>query len=102
MAVTDPARESDDPVGMTSAAGSTRTYRVVLAGGLGDQFEVLFEGMSLSREGGTTVLVGPVKDQAHLAGILERAHELGLDLISVGDVHDSAGGETALGTERDE
>ena len=67
----------------------------MLAGELGDRFETLFDGMSLSRENGNTVLAGTVKDQAHLAGILGRAQELGLDLISVGSVQDSAGGAVA-------
>ena len=45
-----------------------------------------FEGMKLSRDGGNTVLTGPVVDQAQLAGIIGRVHELGLDLISVATV----------------
>jgi len=84
---------------MTTESGSRHAYRLVLAGELGDRFEPLFDGMALSREDGNTVLVGTVKDQAHLAGILERAHELGLDLISVGDVQNSADCESRRGTE---
>ena len=30
-------------------------------------------------------------DQAHLAGLIERAQELGLDLVSVGNVQDPFG-----------
>ena len=78
---------------MSHASGGTRTYRVVLSGELGDRFETLFDGMELSRQGGTTVLVGAMQDQAHLAGVLERVHELGLDLISV-NLEDPAGGDT--------
>ena len=84
---------------MSTASGHPRTYRLVLSGELGDQFETLFDGMNLSRDGGTTVLVGAVKDQAHLAGILERAQELGLDLISVDNVQDTAIDEPRRGTE---
>ena len=62
------------------------TYRLVLRGELGDQFGFLFAGMRLSREDGTTVLTGPVTDQAHLAGIINRTQELGLELISVGQL----------------
>jgi hypothetical protein len=51
---------------------------------LGDQFAVLFPGMHLSRDGGNTVLTGPVRDQANLAGIIDRTQELGLELISLG------------------
>jgi hypothetical protein len=60
-----------------------RTYRLVLRGELGDQFGFLFDGMRISREDGTTVLTGPVTDQAHLAGIIDRTQELGLELVSV-------------------
>ena len=71
---------------MSTEGGRGTTYRLVLGGELGDRFGVLFEGMSMSRDGGNTVLTGPVTDQAHLAGIIERTQELGLDLISVGTV----------------
>jgi len=71
-------------------AGAT-TYRFVLRGELGDQFEFLFAEMRLSREDGTTVLTGPVTDQAHLAGIINRTQELGLELISVGQLDEPPG-----------
>ena len=47
--------------------------------------------MRLSREDGTTVLTGPVTDQAHLAGIINRTQELGLELISVGQLDEPPG-----------
>lgn len=75
----------DESDGVNADARST-TYQLVVRGELGDRFGVLFEGMSMSREGGNTVLTGPVTDQAHLAGIIERTQELGLELISVGTV----------------
>ncbi|HEV7188472.1 MAG TPA: hypothetical protein VGN28_11305 [Blastococcus sp.] len=37
--------------------------------------------MRTAREDVITVLTGPVADQAHLAGIIDRVHELGLELI---------------------
>jgi hypothetical protein len=33
---------------------------------------------------GTTVLTGPVIDQTHLHGLIQRTQELGLELISIG------------------
>ena len=48
----------------------------------------------MSREAGTTVLTGLVTDQAHLAGIIDRTQELGLELISVGQLDDVGGSHT--------
>ena len=58
-------------------------YELVLRGEIGDRFGVLFEGMRLERTCGTTVLTGPVRDQAHLHGLIERIGDLGIDLVSV-------------------
>jgi hypothetical protein len=62
---------------------------VVLRGELGDQFGVLFEGMRLERVDGTTSLTGPLRDQSDLAGIIERAQDLGVEIIWLGAIdHD--------------
>jgi hypothetical protein len=58
-------------------------YRVVVDGELGDDIGRAFEGMSLSREKGRTVLVGTMRDQAQLQGVLQRLSALGLTLLSV-------------------
>jgi hypothetical protein len=60
-----------------------RQYRLVLSGELGEPFAFLFDGMTLQRRAGTTVLTGSVIDQAHLHGIIQRTREMGLELISV-------------------
>jgi hypothetical protein len=39
--------------------------------------------MELESTGSTTVLVGPVADQAQLLGLVERVASLGLKLVSV-------------------
>jgi hypothetical protein len=77
---------------MSTESGQGRTYRLVVGGELGDRFESVFAGMIISREDGNTMLTGPVVDQAHLAGIIERTQELGLELISVGPVDPSPEG----------
>ena len=58
-------------------------YEFVLRGEIGDHFGLVFDGMRLERVRGTTVLTGPVRDQAQLHGLLERVQELGLELVSV-------------------
>jgi hypothetical protein len=66
----------------------TAHYRLVVRGELGDRFGLLFEGMRLERDHGTTVITGAVIDPVHLYGVIERIQGLGLELVSVNPVHD--------------
>jgi hypothetical protein len=50
---------------------------------LSDRYEAAFDPMILEPGNGETVIVGEVRDQAQLYGILDRIHNLGLELISV-------------------
>jgi hypothetical protein len=59
-----------------------REYQLVVEGELSDDVGGLFEGMTLTRQRGKTLLVGPVVDQAELQGLLQRVTDLGLNLIS--------------------
>jgi hypothetical protein len=68
---------------MNSERARPATYQLVLRGELGDQFEFLFAGMRMSRESGNTVLTGQVADQVQLTGIIDRAQEMGVELVSV-------------------
>jgi hypothetical protein len=43
----------------------------------------LFEGLSVEPGIGQTALVGEIRDQSHLYGVLDLMRELGLDLVSV-------------------
>jgi hypothetical protein len=76
---------------VTTHGARSVTYRLVLKGEMGDRFGFLFSDMSMSRVAGVTVMEGPVTDQAHLAGLIERAQELGLELISVAKLDDPSG-----------
>jgi hypothetical protein len=58
-----------------------RQYRLVVQGELSDQAGRVFEGMTLARQNGTTALVGRVRDQAELQGLLQRVSDLGLTLL---------------------
>ena len=59
-------------------------YRICVSGHLDDRWSEWFGGMSLQRrDDGTTVLVGPVVDQAALHGLITRIRDLGLPLLSV-------------------
>jgi hypothetical protein len=59
-------------------------YQIRLKGHLGARWAARFDGMTLTtRADGTTLLEGPVADQAALHGLLRTLHDLGLPLLSV-------------------
>ena len=62
--------------------GSNR-YRIVLRGRLSERFESAFEGVALEHGPNQTVLVGDVRDQAQLHGLLDRLRDFGIELIAV-------------------
>jgi len=58
-------------------------YRIVLRGRLSQRFESVFEGMTLEHGPNRTVLVGDVRDQAQLYGLLDQLQEFGIELLAV-------------------
>ena len=68
--------------GSSGAKGPT-VYRIVVRGELSERYMPAFEGMALVAGNGQTAITGPVTDQAHLHGLLNRVSELGLELLSV-------------------
>ena len=58
-------------------------YRIVLRGRLPERFESAFDGMALEPGQNQTVLIGQVRDQAHLYGLLDRLRDFGIDLVAV-------------------
>jgi hypothetical protein len=69
-----------------------RTYRLVVEGELSDTMGVAFDGLTLAREKGNTVLAGTVRDQAELQGFIQRVSDLGLTLLEVTAVAEVANG----------
>jgi len=63
--------------------GTGKDYRIVVRSELGERYACAFEGMRMETEGGQTILIGEVKDQPHLFGVLDRLNGLGLELLSV-------------------
>jgi len=61
---------------------AAREYQVVVGGELSDDAAPAFKGMRLERREGTTILVGQIRDQAELQGLLTRISDLGLTLLS--------------------
>jgi hypothetical protein len=59
-------------------------YEIRLTGHLDAHWTAWFDGLTVSHESdGTTVISGPVTDQAALHGVLQRVRDLGLPLLSV-------------------
>lgn len=62
-------------------------YQIRVQGHLGRQWVDRFEKLNITLEdGGTTLLTGPVVDQAALHGILRRIRDLGITLLAVNSV----------------
>ena len=58
-------------------------YRIVLRGRLSESLASAFDGMTLEHGPNQTVLVGEVRDQAQLYGLLGQLQEFGIDLLAV-------------------
>ena len=78
----------------TTPAGQPRTlsrYEIRIKGHLSSRWARRFDGMTLTaRDDGTTVITGPVVDQAALHGLLQGLGDLGLPLVSVARVEPPA------------
>jgi len=62
-------------------------YEIRLTGRLDAHWAAWFDGLTVSHEtDGTTVICGPIADQAALHGLLQRVRDLGLPLVSVARV----------------
>ena len=73
-----------DRLDATTDPAKPTVYQIKLKGHLGHEWTDWFEGLTITLEdGGDTLLSGPVADQAALYGLLRRARDLGLPLVSV-------------------
>jgi hypothetical protein len=62
-------------------------YEIRLKGHLDSRWAAWFDGLSLTNErDGSTLICGPVADQAALHGLLQKVRDMGLPLISVTQV----------------
>ena len=59
------------------------TYRITVRGRLTKRLMSAFEGLNVEPGIEHTALVGEIRDQSHLYGVLDLMRELGLDLVSV-------------------
>jgi hypothetical protein len=75
---------SEIPAGRHQSSGR---YEIRVKGHLGTRWAAWFDGLTITHSShGTTVIHGPVADQAALHGLLQKIRDLGLPLISVNHV----------------
>ena len=62
-------------------------YQIRIEGHLGSQWTDWFDGLTITlEEDGDTLLAGSIVDQSALHGLLKKARDLGMTLISVNQV----------------
>ena len=66
--------------------GQSTAYQIRIAGQLAPTWTEWFEGLSVTLDGGDTLITGPLIAQAALHGLLRKVRDLGLPLISVSRV----------------
>ena len=77
-------RTNDAPVGGHTGIPQ---YEIRVRGHLAPRWTAWFDGLSLiAEDDGTTVIRGPVVDQAALHGVLQRLRDVGIPLVSLREV----------------
>ena len=73
-------------------------YQIRFRGHLDPTWSAWFDGLTITHEAsGDTVFAGPLPDQAALYGILEKARNLNLTLLSVGEMLPTPSDSDVLG-----
>lgn len=86
------------PISTPDRSGAGR-YEIRLTGHLDARWSSWFDGLVVSRQDdGTTLIAGPVVDQAALHGLIQRVRDLGMPLLSVTRVADEASSASATHT----
>jgi hypothetical protein len=84
-----PGVSTDDPTprptnGPETGPDRIRHYEIRVEGHLGSGWAAWFDGLAISAgDDGTTVIGGPVVDQAALHGLLQKLRDLGIPLLSL-------------------
>ena len=74
----------------TKGEGGLR-YDIRVKGHLDPRWAAWFDGLSLTKASdGTTIIYGPLVDQAALHGLLQKLRDIGMPLVSVTQVNPNA------------
>jgi len=73
-------------------------YQIIVRGELSRRHRTAFEGMTLVVGNGQTTITGPVLDQNHLPGLLDRVDDLDLELVGIKAIALPPTSDTANGT----
>jgi hypothetical protein len=69
----------------------TATYEIRIKGRLDDRWSTWFDGMEITAaDDGSTLIRGPVADQAALHGLIQKVRDLGLPLLSLTTIRQEA------------
>ena len=82
--------------GQLTDPGEPMAYQIRISGQLDPRWADWFDGLTITLDGGDTLITGPVVDQAALHGLLKRVRDLGMPLVSVSP--SEAGSPTTVGT----
>jgi hypothetical protein len=70
--------------GTTGGPDPVPAYEICVAGRLAPRWSAWFDGLAIDTEAdGTTVIRGPVADQAALHGLIQKLRDVGIPLISL-------------------
>ncbi len=82
---------------LTTDSNEPAAYQIRLRGQLGSEWTDWFEGLSITlADNGDTLLTGSAIDQAALHGLLKKARDLGLPLISVNPIEPDQSTATSI------
>jgi len=85
----DPAEHAHTHGHRDAGMSEPTPYRILLRGRISDDTLAPYgPELVVSRENSTTLLVGPVRDAAHLHGIITHVTNLGIELISATTIDD--------------
>jgi hypothetical protein len=78
---------------------ATPRYEIRVKGHLGTRWSAWFDGLAITADtDGTTVISGPVVDQAALHGLLQKLRDVGIPLVSLQQLPRNATRPPALDT----